>query len=391
MLYDNALLLRLYVDGWRAFRDERYASTAREIVAWLEREMLDGRGAFYATQDADSDGEEGKSFVWTPAEIRDVVGGEDADLVCARFGVLAEGNFEATDASVLSIAKSIEELAVKFTLAPSEVARRLDRARASLLARREERVKPFRDEKILASWNGLMISSLADASRALDEPRWLEIAERAFDFVWTNLRKGERIVRHAQQPFGFLDDHAYVACAALDLHEATAKSDYLEAAESLAKTIREAFMEDGALYLTPKDGEALIARTRDVYDQAVPSATSKALELFARLGQDVPGIQSLAAAALDNPFGLSSLILVADRVVSESIEIRFTNADPKSELAAGAWNLIVRARSIRWTTTGEKVGPNVIVCRGRSCSLPSSTYRGLLRLLSPEGDVTSND
>ena len=390
MLYDNALLLRLYVDGWRAFRDERYASTAREIVAWLEREMLDGRGAFYATQDADSDGEEGKSFVWTPAEIRDVVG-EDADLVCARFGVETEGNFEESDSSVLSIAKSIEELAVKFTLAPSEVARRLDRARASLLARREERVKPFRDEKILASWNGLMISSLADASRALDEPRWLEIAERAFDFVWTNLRKGERIVRHAQLPFGFLDDQAYVACAALDLHEATAKSDYFEAAESLAKTIREAFMEDGALYLTPKDGEALIARTQDVYDQAVPSATSKALELFARLGQDVPGIQSLAAAALDNPFGLSSLILVADRVVSESTEIRFTNTDPTSELAKGAWNLIVRARSIRWTTTGEKVGPNVIVCRGRSCSLPSSTYRGLLRLLSPEGDVTSND
>jgi uncharacterized protein YyaL (SSP411 family) len=389
MLYDNALLLRLYVDGHRAFHEARYADTAREIVRWLEREMLDARGGFYSTQDADSDGEEGKFFVWTRDEIRAVVG-DEGDLVCARFGVGAEGNFEETDSSVLSIAKSIEELAVKFTLAPSDIERRLEHARAVLLAHRDKRVKPFRDEKILASWNGLLVSSLADASRALGEPHWLELAERAFDFVWTHLRKGDRIVRHAEQGFGFLDDQAFVGCAALDLHEATAKPEYLAHAAMLADTIAAAFMDDAGVYLTPKDGETLIARTQDVYDQAVPSATSKALELFARLGRDTRAASSLAKAALENPFGLSSLVLVADRVVNASTEITFTNVDPKSELSAAAWTPIVRNRTIRWTSTGDKVGPNVIVCRGRSCSLPTSTYRGLLSLLSLEGDVTSN-
>jgi uncharacterized protein YyaL (SSP411 family) len=390
MLYDNALLLRLYVDGYRVWRDPRYANTARDIVAYLEREMLDQGGGFYATQDADSEGEEGKFFVWTQAEIRRVLG-EDADLACARFGVGPEGNFEETDASVLSIAKSIEELAVKFTMAPSEIERRLERARAALFADREKRVKPFRDEKILASWNGLLVSSLADASRALGEPRWLELAERAFAFVWTHLRKGDRIVRHASQPNGFLDDQAFVACAALDLHEATANPDYLERARSIAKTIREAFMdESGAFYLAPIDGEALIARTQDVHDHAVPSATSRALELFVRLGEEVHArsLNALVSAALENPFGSSSLVLVADRVVNESTEITFTDVDPKSELSKAAWTPIVRNRTIRWTTTSDKVRPNVIVCRGRSCSLPVSTYRELLSLLSPEGDVT---
>ncbi len=401
MLYDNALLLRLYVDGYRVWRNPRYANTAREIVAYLEREMLDASGGFYATQDADSEGEEGKFFVWTQAEIRRVLG-EDADLACARFGVGPEGNFEEpsarsagadTDASVLSIARSIEELAVKFTMAPSEIERRLERARAALFAAREKRVKPFRDEKILASWNGLLVSSLADASRALHEPRWLELAERAFAFVWTHLRKGDRVVRHASQSDGFLDDQAFVACAALDLHEATANPDYLERARSIAKAIREAFVdESGTFYLAPIDGEALIARTQDVHDHAVPSATSKALELFARLGEEVhaKSLNALVSAALDNPFGMSSLVLVADRVVNESTEITFTDADPKSELAKAAWTPIVRNRTIRWTTTGDKVGPNVVVCRDRSCSLPASTYRELLSLLSLEGDAASN-
>ena len=389
MLYDNALLLRLYVDGHRAFGEPRFADTAREIVAYLEREMLDARGGFFSTQDADSDGEEGKFFVWTQAEIREVVG-DDADLVCARVGVDVEGNFEDTDASVLSLARSIDELAVKFTLAPSEIARRLARARAALFARRDKRNKPFRDEKILASWNGLLVSSLADASRALGEPRWLALAERAFDFVWTHLRKGDRVVRHAEHALGFLDDQAFVACAALDLHEATAKPEYLAHARTLAKTIASAFMdESGTLYLAPKDGETLIARTQDVYDHAVPSATAKALELFARLGDPTPAVASLAKAATENPFGLSSLVLVADRVVNESTEITFTSTDPKSELAKAAWTSIVRARSIRWKAMDESVRPNAVVCRGRACSLPTSTYRGLLSLLSPDGDGTS--
>ncbi len=405
MLYDNALLLRLYVDGFRVFADERYARTAREIVAYLEREMLDGDGGFYATQDADSEGEEGKFFVWTPAQIREAVG-DDAELVCARFGVTEEGNFEEGPASVLAIAASIEDLAIRFTMAPSEVEKRLENARAALFAHREKRPKPFRDEKILASWNGLVISSLADASRGLGkaEPKWLALAERAFDFVWRVLVKDDRVLRHckdgAPKGPGFLDDQAYVACAAVDLYEATGNSAYLDRALTIAKTIRAHFMNDeGALFLTPDDGESLIARTEDIYDHAIPSATSKALDLFSRLGTLTHDealtklaegvVSSLAPSALENPFGLSAVVLLADRVVRSSVEITFTNAAPESELARPAFDVFVPHRAIEWNMK-DGVAPNVTVCRGRSCSVPVSTYRELMRLLSPHGDAAPN-
>jgi uncharacterized protein len=402
MLYDNALLLRLYVDGFRVFRDERYASTAREIVAYLEREMLDREGGFYATQDADSEGEEGKFFVWTPEQIRDAVG-DDAELVCARFGVTKEGTFEELGASVLELATPVKDLAIHFTMAPSEVEKRLENARAALFAHRETRPKPFRDEKILASWNGLLISSLADASRGLGkaEPKWLALAERAFDFVWSVLVKDGRVLRHCKDGVpkgpGFLDDQAYVACAAVDLYEATGNSTYLDRALTIANTIRAHFMNDaGALFLTPDDGETLIARTEDIYDHAIPSATSKALDLFSRLGTLTHdealaklaerAVTSLTPSALENPFGLSAMALLADRVTRSSVEITFTNANPESELATPAFTAFAPHRAIEWKMK-DGVTPNVTVCRGRSCSVPVSTYRELLRLLSPRGDA----
>jgi uncharacterized protein YyaL (SSP411 family) len=411
MLYDNALLLRLYVDGFRVFDDERYAATAREIVAWLEREMLDAQGAFYSTQDADSEGEEGKFFVWTPAEVRAAVpAAEDADLACARFGVTDEGNFEGQAASVLSLAEPVDKLAVRFGLAPSEVERRLETARAAMLAHREKRPRPFRDEKILASWNGLLVGALADASRALAEPRWLALAERAFAFVWQNLQKDGRVLRSVGAGPGFLDDHAFVACAAVDLYEATGRADYLTRARSLAETIRAHFAgEDGALYLVADDGEALIARPKDVYDHAIPSATAKALELFARLGSlsdealsaaAERGVASFAAAAVENPFGLSSLVLLADRVARTSVDVVLVGES--DELLRAAYRAYVPHRSIAHAALdgssaapcladGKRASaPSAFVCRGQSCAPPTSVYRELMGLLSPKGDAVSN-
>ncbi|HEY1954213.1 MAG TPA: thioredoxin domain-containing protein [Polyangiaceae bacterium] len=417
MLYDNALLLRLYVDGWRAFGDERYASTAREIVGYLRREMLDPGGAFYATQDADSEGEEGKFFVWTQDEVR-AAAGDDAELACARFGITREGNFEEGPASVLSIAKSIEDLAVRFTAAPSEIERRLEVARAAMLAHREKRPKPFRDEKILASWNGLLISALADAARALGEPEWLAMAERAFDFVWRVLVKDNRVLRHAKPSGdeyaakgpGFLDDQAFVACAAIDLYEATRNGEYLRRARGLAETIRAEFTDDaGALYLVAKDGEPLIARPQDVYDHAIPSATSKAVELFLRLGTLVDAtfsaaaetiVASLAAAAVENPFGFSSLVLLADRIASTSVDVVLVGES--DELLGAAYRAYVPHRTIAHATTAgasdaplvtegkAASAPAAFVCHDHSCAPAVSGYRDLLSLLSPAGDAAPN-
>jgi len=413
MLYDNALLLRLYVDAFRVFGDERYASTARDIVTYVQREMTAPGGAFYATQDADSEGEEGKFFVWAPAEIRAAVP-DDADLFCARFGVTEDGNFEESGSTVLAIEKSIEDLAVRFTLAPSEVERRLERARAALLARRDERVKPFRDEKILASWNGLFVSALADAARALDEPTWLAAAARAFDFVWTTLAKDGRMLRHVKDGVakgpGFLDDQAFVACAAVDLYEATGNGAYLARARTLAAAIQGHFMDDGgALYLVADDGEPLIARTEDVHDHAIPSATSKALELFLRLGALVDPalaararstIASLAGAALENPFGLSTIVLLVDRVARESVDVVLIGES--EELRRAAYRAYLPHRTIAHASLegasdasvlaeGKHASsPSAFVCRGHSCAPKVSVYRELMALLSPRGDAASN-
>jgi len=419
MLYDNALLLRLYVDGSRVFADERYARTAREIVAYVLREMTDARdGGFYATQDADSEGEEGKFFVWTPDEVR-AAAADDAELACARFGVGHEGNFpsesdgDSAPSSVLSIAKSIPDLAVAFTTAPSDVERRLEVARAAMLAHREKRIKPFRDEKILASWNGLFVSALADASRALGEPAWLAAAERAFDFVWRVLQRDGRVLRHAKDGVakgpGFLDDQAFVGCAAIDLYEATGNGDYLARARTVASTIRAHFMDaSGALYLVADDGEPLIARTQDVFDHAIPSATSKAIELFARLGTLVDpelatlaerALASLAPAAVDNPFGLSTIVLLADRVARTSVDVVLVGES--DDLLRATYAAYLPHRSIAHASlTGSSPAtaladgknanaPAAFVCRGHSCAPPVSVYRELMRLLSPERDAAT--
>ena len=420
MLYDNALLLRLYVDGFRQLGEARFADTAREIVGWLFREMKDAQGGFYSTQDADSEGEEGKFFVWTPDQVREAAGA-DAELVMRRFGVTDEGNFEDTGASVLYLARSIEQLAVAFSTAPSEIEKRLERARASMLAYRERRPKPFRDDKILASWNGLVIGALADASRALAEPSWLAAAERAFGFLWDVLadqRGGEvRMLRHCKDGVakgpGFLDDQAFVGCAALDLYEATGDEKYVEAARALADGIRAHFADaEGRLFLVADDGESLIARAQDVYDHAVPSATSMALQLLLRLGAMVGGVYAafaeaelgrLAPSALENPFGLSQIVLLVDRVARGSTDVVLAGERmAESELLAATFSRYVPHRTIAFVGSGGRSAAPVLaegkvppaspaalawVCHGRTCSLPLSETSALLRELSPARDT----
>jgi uncharacterized protein YyaL (SSP411 family) len=406
MLYDNALLLRLYVDGYRVFGDEWYANTAREIVGYVKREMLDPAGAFYATQDADSEGHEGKFFIWTPDEVSAACG-DDALLARTRFGVGEEGNFEGTASSVLHLAASVDDLAIRFTMAPSEVERRLASARSAMFAHREKRIKPFRDEKILASWNGLFISALADAARALGEPSWLAMAERAFDFVWRVLTRDHRVLRHVKDGVakgpGFLDDQAFVGCAALDLYEATGNGDYVARACALAETIRSQFYgEDGRLYLVANDGEALISRPEDVYDHAIPSATSMALLLFVRLGTLVAPelmelaekhLGELALPATENPFGLSQIMMLVDRVARTSTDVVLVGESAESPtLLRAAYAAYIPHRVIAWggaeaplLATGKArvdEKPTAFVCRDHACSAPVTGYRELLALVS---------
>ena len=383
MLYDNALLLELYADAFAARKRAEDREVAVGIVEYLAREMTGADGAFYATQDADSEGHEGKFFVWKEEEIRGALPDDAlaADVAVACFGVTEEGNFEEpgepkTGASVLSRAVTATE--------PEEIAA-FARARARLFVIREMRPKPFRDEKVIASWNGLMIRALAHMREERSgEPSWVARAEKAFATVTSRLssrdERGVRLQRLYKGDVvrgpGFLDDYSYLAAAALELYEATGKPEYVTRARELAEAMvarfgardgdgdgggEESGADDGRLFFTPADGESLIHRSRDPYDQAVPSAAAAvAYEVFLRLGSLLGGdwagraalaLESLAEGALKMPLAQGHAVGVIDRLVRGAVEIVLVgpHGDPSlAELAKAALSVHVPNRVVAW-------------------------------------------
>jgi uncharacterized protein YyaL (SSP411 family) len=408
MLYDNALLLRLYLDGYRATGDRNYAETAREIAAYVRREMTDTDGGFYATQDADSEGEEGKFFVWTPDEVADALGDPRlSELVSLRFGVTAQGNFENSGATVLFQDKSIDDLAKTTGRGQEVILSDLALAQAKLLAVREKRIKPFRDEKILASWNGLMISALADASGALGDVALLDAARRAFAYVETKLMVRGRVQRHTKDGEvkgpGFLDDYAFLACAALDLYEATGEPAYVARCRSVCDAMLAHFWDKaaGGFFFAPDDGEALIHRAKDPFDHAIPSGMSMACLALLRLGALLDEkyakparreLERVAAGAVENPFGFAQSLAVLDRMVRGAVEVVIVGArdDERSRaLARKVTEAYVPNRTLAWLEPADQASraacavlaegkeprgePVAYVCRGRACSLPLRT------------------
>ncbi len=427
MLYDNALLLRLYVDGWRVTGDERYEDTARGIVAYLAREMTHPDGGFFATQDADSEGEEGRFFVWDEADVRGALPGDDeaVRVALARWGITKEGNFEDTGKTVLSATRSCAEIATDLGITESAGRAAAERARVGMLAHQEERPHPFRDEKVMASWNGLTISALADAAGALNEPSWRAMAERAFAHVWSRLveeKDGQaRARRHLKDETvkgpGFLDDQAFLASAALDLYELTADVAYVARARALADGLLAHFAgDDGALFFAADDAERLIARTQDAFDHAVPSATSVAAAVLLRLGtlcgagyteRGEAVARRLAGPAASNPAGFASALLVIDRLVRGASEVVLVGTpDDTRPLAREAFRAYLPDRSIGHvdparSSSREAVpeiaqdkpvdrAPTAYLCRGRVCSAALTTPQALREALQ-EGESPSRN
>ncbi|WP_437290363.1 thioredoxin domain-containing protein [Sorangium sp. So ce406] len=440
MLYDNALLLRLYVDGFRAFKKPIYAEAARELVGYLFAEMRDPEGGFYASQDADSEGSEGKFFVWTLDDLRAAVGEDQLAYDVARlvFGITEEGNFEHTGATVLSQHRTVEQAAAVLDAgagAGTHLGRcreALARARTRMLAAREARPRPARDDKVLASWNGLLIGALADAGRALDEPAWVDAAARAFALFERKLLRGGRVGRYLKDGApggaraerggvgaaaidvrpGFLDDQAYLGNAALDLYEATSDPRYVGVARAIADAMIAHHWDEaaGGFFFTPDDGDALIARTQDIYDQAAPSAVSMAAQLCLRLAEIADErylspaerqLEALAPAALENPFGLGQTVCVLDRLARGSVTVVVvgeTGSAAAGDLAREAFKAYLpnravvvvdparpeSAAAVKVVAEGKPARPGeavAYVCRGRSCSAPVTEPAELRALL----------
>ncbi|WP_296806090.1 DUF255 domain-containing protein [Thiocapsa sp.] len=291
MLHDQAQLARLYLTGWRLTGDPALARVARRTLDFVLRDLTSPAGGFYSATDADSEGEEGLFFLWTPAELRSALSPEDAELAIALYGVTESGNFEGRNILHLPIAP------VKFAaargLTPAALLKRLDAINQRLYRHREGRPHPHRDEKILTAWNGMMITALAEAADALDEPRYLTAAQRAAELLWSELRTAPgRINRvyldgRAAQP-GLLEDYAFLGQAMIALFDATGEQRWLTRAREMADALWERFADhdEGGLFMgEPAEATLLMTRPKDVTDGVMPSATSAALQLLAELAR----------------------------------------------------------------------------------------------------------
>ncbi len=287
MLYDNALLARLYLQAYLLTRNPLYRRIVEETLEYVCREMTDASGGFYSTQDADSEGEEGKFFLWTPAEIAEVLGQEDSRLFCAYFDVTERGNFEHRN--ILHVGATIEATALMLGVEPDRMQEAISRGRHLLFDRREQRVKPARDEKVLTAWNGLMLRAFAEAGASLDRSQYLEIAVRNADFVLRDLRRDGRLLRTWKagraKLNGYLEDYSHYIDGLISLYEASGEPRWLEEAQSLAHVMLDQFAdeEQGGFHDTGRDHEQLISRPKDLFDNAVPSGNSVAAEALQRL------------------------------------------------------------------------------------------------------------
>jgi len=310
MLYDNAMLAYAYAEAWRLTANEDYRGVAEETLDWVLRDMTHPEGGFYSALDADSEGEEGRFYVWRHDELTGLLGTEEGTTFADLYGATADGNFheEATGkrmpANILSLSRPLREAPTPDSLSLDGLAGRLKRNRDTLLAVRNKRVWPHLDDKVLVSWNGLMIGSMARSGSILRRPRYVAAARRAADFILAKARRDGRLMRYWRDGKAtgnaYLDDYAFIADGLLDLHDATNDSRYLDVARQLVGVLDAHYRDTdtGAYCLTADDHEALIVRSKSPYDQAIPSGNGVAARVFVRLAGKT-GERQYAQAAED--------------------------------------------------------------------------------------------
>ena len=288
MLYDNALLARLYLHYYQVSQDQETRGVAEGILDYVVREMTDAAGGFYSTQDADSEGVEGKFFVWSESGIKELLGERDAALFAAYYNVTESGNFEGEN--ILNITRSLAEVAASQNVTIEQLSETLSRVCKVLFAEREKRVKPARDEKILTAWNGLMLTAFAEASAILNRPDYQEVAKKNAQFVLQNLRRDGLLLRtykdgHAKLN-AYLEDYAFFIDGLVTLFETSGELRWLEEARTLSTTMIEEFWDEdeGGFFYTGQSHENLIVRSKDFFDNATPSGNSVAAEVLLRIG-----------------------------------------------------------------------------------------------------------
>jgi uncharacterized protein YyaL (SSP411 family) len=388
MLYDNAQLLELLSLAWQHSKNPSFAQRARETVAWLGREMTSGAGAFFASLDADSEGEEGKFYVWSYEEVIKSLGKTDGEYFARHYDITPAGNFEGH--SILNRLADLDRT--------SGDENRLAQLRAKLLAVRDIRIRPGLDDKVLADWNGLMIAALVNSALILDEPDWVAMARRAFDFIARAMTKGDRLGhswREEKLLFpGLASDFATMIRAALSLYEATGERSYRDQAIAWQNSFDRHYAdaETGAYYLSSDDAADLVLRPHSTQDDATPNPNSVAAQNLVRLAV-LSGenkwrvhadclIETVLSGAEHNLFGHIALLNALDLRL-RAAEIVLTGPDAE-RLAKAALKLPYLDRIVLRASNSEDLPPAhpaqeklkaapgsaAFVCVGERCSLP---------------------
>jgi uncharacterized protein YyaL (SSP411 family) len=415
MLYDNALLARLYLDAGRALNEPDFLRIAREILEYVLREMTSPEGGFYSSQDADSEGEEGKFFLWTPSEAHEAIADEDLTKIAARyFDISEEGNFE--ERNILNRTIGQADAAKLFGKTADELAAAVETIKSRMFTARERRIKPGRDEKILAAWNAMMIAAFAEGYRALGDPRYLAAAERAVEFAMTRLWDGRALRRSYKDGVArfnaYLEDYALMIGAMIDTYEASLDPRYLEQARTLADIILERFLDrdNGGFFFTSDDHEELITRSKASFDGSTPSGNSAAvmalLRLHAYTGEEryaneaARAINLLAELIEKQPFGFAHMLEAADlyfRGPTEIVLVGDRSSPEFREWIERAGLLYVPNRAL-FVADKQGEGRGFIpeqargkpqlngqltayVCRDRACSPPMTTFEAVIAAL----------
>ena len=344
MLYDQSILAMAYLETFQATGNENYGSTAREIFAYVMRDMTSPEGGFYSAEDADSEGVEGKFYLWKEQEILQILEKKDADLIIRVFNVERMGNFKEettgkkSGANILHLKKPLSQIASELRMPIKNLENRIVSARERLFEAREKRIHPHKDDKVLTDWNGLMIAAFAQGARVLGEPTYAEAAKRAANFILTHMRTSDGRLLHRYRDgeariTAHLNDYAFLVWGLINLYEATFETQYLKTALELNGDMVTHFWDGhlGGLFFTPDDGERFIVRKKEIYDGALPSGNSVAMQNLLRLARFTGDtsldekaakiVKAFSGHVVQLPSGYTQFLVSADFAMGPSHEV----------------------------------------------------------------------
>ena len=413
MLYDNAQLLRSYAHAYAVTKIPLFKQVVEETMGYLLREMKHGEGGFYSTQDADSEGVEGKFFIWSEREVNEILGAEDAAVFCRMYDVTEQGNFEGEN--ILHPILTVEQASKYFGRPEQAIKSLVTEAKAKLFRAREKRIKPFRDEKIITAWNGLMLSGLAAAIRLDAKPEYLEAGNQIIDFFADKMMRDDFLLHTYKDGqaklLGFLDDYAFFAMGLVDFYEASFERSALDYALQLTDVMVKEFWDSdgGGFFYTGTSHEELISRSKPFFDASVPSGNSLAAQLLLRLhaltgderyrthGEKV--LQHFYSAMERQPYGLAHMVCAVDFYLQQATEIvvigNLTDDTterlietihsrylPNAVLQVVEPNENFQSLSPLLRDKRQLAGkPTVYVCRNNTCSAPVTDVAALAKLL----------